>query len=329
MMKRPEFRRNKGVESVPLDEFVALLYECGGSTYKLGKLINCAPRMVSERRLNIERALGIELPRGRPEIWKAQSHRQHVDLEIINGTMIVGSDLHCWPEIYGTAMAAFVDFQRTLKPEWTILNGDGLDGSRISFHHRIGWDRRPEVKEELTALQDYLDEVVKANPNGKRKRTKGNHDGRFDTYFSSRAAEVEGIRGTSLADHLPGWDECMSITVNGNCIIQHRYRSGIHAVYNNVRDYGCHVVTGHRHKQEIRPWTNQMGTWYGVDAGMLAPISHPCFDYTEQRRPTDWRSGFVVLTWSEGELMPPEPVIVTDEDKGEVYFRGKTLRYEL
>lgn len=318
-----------GSSTVPLDEFVAILYEEGGSSYKVGKRLGISHRNVAGRRAFIEEQLGIELPRGRPETWRAQAHRSHLDVELKNGTVLVGSDLHCWPEIYGTAMAAFIDFSRRLKPEWTIMNGDGLDGARISRHSRIGWDQRPTTAEEVEALSDYSDLVLKSNPNGKRKRTRGNHDGRFDTYLSSNAPDMEGVKGTSLADHLPGWDECMSITFNGNCIVQHRYRTGVHAAYNNVRDFGCHVVTGHRHKSEVRPWTNQMGTWYGVDAGMLAPVGHPAFDYTEQKKPTDWRSGFVVLTFVDGKLMPPDLAQVIDEERGLLYFRGETLTYDL
>lgn len=328
-MKTVEYKRSAHQATVPLDEFVALLYEEEGSAYRLAKRLGISHTQAALRRRNVEESLGIQLPKGRPEVWREMHHRQHIDYRLDDGVVIVGSDAHCWPEIYGTAMAAFVDFHRRLKPDLTILNGDGLDGARISRHPRNGWEQRPKVKEELEATSDFLDQITKANPNGKRKRTKGNHDSRFDSYFSSHAAEMEGVMGTKLEDHLPGWQECMSITINGNCIVQHRYRSGIHAVYNNVREYGCHVVTGHRHRQEARPWTNQLGTWWGVDTGVLAPVNHPAFAYTEQRKPTDWRSGFAVLTFKDGKLMPPDLATVTDEDRGEIYFRGQTLRYEL
>ena len=314
--------------AVPLDEFVALLYE-EGSAYKLSKRLGVAQTNVINRRKWIESQLGIELPRGRPEVWKEIHQRQHIEIQIESGTMLVGSDAHVWPETYTTAMAAYVDFHRRLQPAWSILNGDGLDGARISRHARIGWAQTPTTGEELSALRDFLEDVRKASPGAKFKRTGGNHDIRFDNYLSSNAAEIEGIRGSKLADHLPGWDEVMSVTVNGNCIIQHRYRGGIHGAYNNVRDYGCHVITGHRHRQEVKPWTNQLGTWYGVDAGMLASATGPQFAYTEQKKPTDWRSGFVVLTWVDHQLMPPELVQVTNEERGEVYFRGQTLRYEI
>lgn len=335
LMKAPHIRgtmaRSKDsptAPSVPLDEFVALLFECGGSAYQVAKRLNIPHTIVAQRRKWLEEKLNIELPRGRVETWKAQPHRQAVEIELLNGTIIVGSDAHVWPEIYGTAMAAFVDFHRRLKPDHCILNGDGFDGAKISRHSRIGWDKRPGVDEELEALSDFLDQVHKASPNTKKKRTKGNHDDRFDTYFSSHAPDSENVRGTKLSDHLPGWQECMSVEINGNCVIKHRHRGGIHVTWTNVRDYGCHIITGHTHRQVCRPWTNKMGTWYGVDAGMLAPVDGPQFDYVE-KSPTDWRSGFVVLTFRDGQLMPPDLATVTNEDAGELYFRGETFKYEL
>lgn len=317
--------------TVPLDEFVALLYEEGGSTYKLAKRLGMSHRMAAARRARIEEALGIELPRGRPEIWKAQNHRRRIDIAVDDATLLIASDLHAWPEEYGAAMAAFVDLNRRLKPDFVILNGDGLDGARISKHSRIGWDKRPSVKEELDALSDFMDQVFKANPNAKYFYAYGNHSMRFETYLASNAPEVEGLRGTTLAEYLPGWELCMAILFNKNLLVKHRHKSGIHNAWNNVRDAGIHIVTGHTHRQVCRPWSNFGGTWYGVDLGMLARVEGPQFDYCEQSNSglSDWRSGGAVLTVKNANLMPPELFTVTDEERGEIYFRGQTLRYEL
>lgn len=317
--------------AVPLDEFVALLYEEGGSAYKLAKRLGVAHTMVARRRGVIEEALGFQLPRGRPEVWKSQAHRRRIDISVDDATILIGSDLHAWPEEYSTAMAAFVDLNRRIKPEFVVLNGDGLDGAKISRHSRIGWDKRPTVKEELEALGDYIDELRKANPNGKYFYTYGNHSMRFETYLASNAPEVEGLRGTTLAEYMPGWELCMGILINRNLMIKHRHKSGIHNAWQNVRDAGIHIVTGHTHRQVCRPWSNFGGTWYGVDLGMLARVEGPQFDYCElgNHGLGDWRSGGAALTVKNGTLMPPDLWTVTDEEGGEVYFRGKTLKYEL
>jgi hypothetical protein len=42
----------------------------------------------------------------------------------------------------------------------------------------------------------------------------------------------------------------------------------------------------------------------------------------------NWRSGFAVMTFYNGKLMPPELAEVIDEDKGLVYFRGEVFKVE-
>lgn len=323
---------SKGAERVPLDEFVALLYEHNGSAYKLAQTLGISHRMVALRRQLIEESLpGLVLPRGRPEVWKAQNHRRRIDVSVDDATILIGSDAHVWPEEYGAAMAAFVDLNRRLKPAFVILNGDGLDGAKISRHSRIGWDQRPSVKEELDALGTFLEQVRKVNPNGKYFYTYGNHSMRFETYLASNAPEVDGLMGTTLAEYLPGWETCMAVFFNQKLLVKHRHKSGIHNAWNNVRDAGIHIVTGHTHRQHVRPWTNFGGTWYGVDLGMLARVDGPQFDYTELANQglSDWRSGGAVLTIRDANLMPPDLFTVTDEERGEVYFRGQTLKYDL
>ncbi len=196
---------------------------------------------------------------------------------------------------------------------------------------RIGFDKRPTTEEEIEALAEFLDQLRQANPNAEYIRTYGNHCMRYETYLATKAPEMEGVKGSLLSDHLPGWKVCMGIMVNGNIFLKHRHKSGVHNAWNNVKDAGCHVITGHTHRQHCRPWTNTQGTWYGVDLGMLAPVDGPQFDYMELSNVgmSDWRSGFAVLTIKDGKLMPPDLATVTDEKRGEVYFRGDTLRYEI
>jgi hypothetical protein len=51
----------------------------------------------------------------------------------------------------------------------------------------------------------------------------------------------------------------------------------------------------------------------------------PQFDY-RLGTPSDWRSGWCVLTFREGVLMPPEFCTVIDEEAGTVFFRGELLQ---
>ena len=94
---------------------------------------------------------------------------------------------------------------------------------------------------------------------------------------------------------------------------------------NNVVHSGCNIVTGHLHSLQVRPFTDYRGTRYGVDSGTLAvPYDKPFVHYTEDA-PCDWRSGFVVLTFVGGRLLPPEVVQVVDEAAGLVAWRGQLV----
>lgn len=329
LMKTGKWKGNAAVEKVPADEFIALLYE-HGSAYKLAKVLGVSHTMVSLRRRNIEAALDIELPKGRPETWREQAHRKRITISLDDGLILSGSDLHAWPEIYGVAMAAFIDFNRRMKPQYVILNGDGLDGAQISRHSRLGWDKRPTPAEEIEALADYLDQLRAANPNAIYIRTRGNHDTRLETYLASNAPLVEGMKGSTLADHIPGWQECISVWVNdGECIFKHRGRhNGIHATFNEVRRLAANFVHGHLHRQKLVTHGTARGQVWGVDLGMLAPQFHPGFDYTEDSV-EDSISGFGLFRFAGRKLLMPDLATVVDEDGGKLKFGGRILSYEL
>ena len=70
--------------------------------------------------------------------------------------------------------------------------------------------------------------------------------------------------------------------------------------------------------------TDYNGTRWGVDSGCIATSRGPQFTYTEEN-PHNWRSGFAVLTWLKGVLLPPELVTVLDEKAGTIWFRGKVI----
>ena len=240
--------------------------------------------------------------------------------------IIVGSDCHYWPGYVSTAHRAFVHLITHLKPHGIVLNGDIMDNATISQHNRIGWDKTPSVKEELEEVQARLGDIEKVRPAGAfLHRTIGNHDLRFDGKLSNVLGQYEGIPGMALADHLPHWTYSWSLMINNSCMIKHRWHNGIHAVHNNILKSGWSFVSGHLHSLKCLPYTDYTGTRYGVDTGTMACIKDNQFIYAENN-PLNWRSGFAVLTFNNGKLMPPELAEVVDEDKVLYYFRGQVMK---
>lgn len=240
---------------------------------------------------------------------------------IRDGVVIVGSDAHYWPDIVTTAHRAFVKFCRELKPAAVVMNGDVIDGSGISRHAPIMWEDGPELVEEIDAAKARLAEIVKAAPKAAHIWSLGNHDARYEARLAQVAPEYARVHGVHLKDHFPDWCACWSYWINDDVVIKHRYKGGIHATHNNTVSAGRTMVTGHLHSLKVTPYTDYNGTRYGVDTGTLSEPRGPQFRNYLETGPTNWRSGFAVLTFHEGRLLWPEVVSVMTSTT--VQFRGK------
>lgn len=309
-------------------EFMAL-WETHKSCEKLSKIIGIAVRSVNKRRRSLETRYGVSLgANDKPAI--TVRHDAKINLKIENGVVLVFSDAHYFPGIITTAHKGLLHFIGKLKPNLIVCNGDAFDGATISRYPRIGWDKKPSVKQELDAVDERLSEIVKA-ARALKKGCKliwplGNHDSRFETYLAANAGNYEGVHGFHLKDHFPEWLPCWMVEINGHTVIKHRYKGGIHATHNNTVTSGKTIITGHLHSLKVTPWTDYNGTRWGVDTGTLAdadPFAEQFVDYLEGN-PVNWRSGFAVLTFRNGRLLMPELVQVFDENS--VEFRGEVFK---
>jgi len=308
-------------------EFIAL-WNKHGSASVMAKILGVAERNINMRRRSIEKRQGIVLAgiaKSSPDfqVTYAQNNvRTNVKLE--NGIIVIGSDCHYWPGIISTAHRAFVKIIKDLNPKMVIMNGDVFDGSSISRHPVSGWGSTPTAKQELEACQERLEEIQKAAKGSALHWTWGNHDMRFNARLAAQVGDsFKGIQGMNLTDHFPLWKFSTSIMVNESTMIKHRYHNGIHAVYNNTMKAGISVVTGHLHSLKVTPWSDYRGDRYGVDTGTLCDVNGDQFEYAEDN-PKNHRSGFAVLTFVDGKMLPPELCQVWDDDH--VVFRGQLIK---
>jgi hypothetical protein len=275
------------------------------------------------------RGLGVPpLPNGggnKPAPTKSfiREARGRLDVSVSDGTVLVFSDAHYWPDEKTTAHRALLKLCKELKPKVVIANGDIFDGGGISRFGRSRWEQKPSVAQELKAVFQRLGEIEKASPQAKRLWTIGNHDARFETQLSNHAAGFEGVKGFSLTDHVIGWEPCWAVWINDNVVVKHRFRGGIHATHNNTVHAGCTIVTGHLHSLKVTPFSDYGGTRWGVDTGTLCDPYADQFSYGELS-PVNHRSGFAVLTFTEGRLLWPELCHVIEEGVAE--FRGKVYQ---
>lgn len=301
------------------DEFIRMFQSCG--PWQMAREFGMDERAVYRRRRRLEKKLGVDIVSPKMDAPKRNA-RINVPLPQ-DAIVLVGSDAHYWPGIpTSTAHLALVKFCADLSPDVIIVNGDALDAASISRHPPIGWEGAPTLRQEIEVCQERLGDLEAE----KKKHTRliwtlGNHDARFETKLASVAPEYREIVGVHLKDHFPAWEPCWSVFLNDNCVVKHRFRGGMHATQNNTLWAGRTMVTGHLHSQRITPLTDLNGTRWGVDTGCLADPLGPQFEYLEDN-PVNWRSGFAVLTWENGELLTPELVRVTEPGRYE--FRGKT-----
>ena len=257
---------------------------------------------------------------------RAERYEGEMHDTVADGVVLVASDCHYWPGVVTVAHEAFCRLAKSLKPRIIVLNGDILDGARISRHPRIMWEQQPQLKDEIHTVQDRCAEIERAAGSANLVRTIGNHDARFENYLSGRVSEVEGMPGSTLLDFLPrwraGWALHLNARTDGWTCIRHRpVVGGIHAAINSTLKAGVSYVHGHLHQLKVTPWADYRGRRYGVDTGTMADVGGPQFTYVEGG-PLNWASGFAVLTFREGRLLPPELVVV---DKDQAWFRGQAI----
>lgn len=326
---------------LPPDEELADLIRSVGAS-EVARMFDVAVRTVHGRRKAIEASIGetilspvqtgVNIAR-RVAASALQEvgfeAKEAIPLEIKDGVVLVGSDCHYWPGMISTAHMGFLKFCEEMKPKAVIMNGDVLDGATISRFPPPGWEYQPDLIDELNTCFDRLQEVKKAAGKARRIWTYGNHDQRFELKLATLTKEYKGIKGFHLHDHFEDWERCWLVDINsdhptGRTVVKHRYRGGVHATYNNVIHSGVNLVTGHLHSSKVTPKTNYRGTSYGVDCGTMAePKGRQFTNYTEGN-PTDWRSGFGVLTFLGGDLLMPELCLTVS--KGKMQFRGKVFK---
>ena len=287
------------------------------------RILGMSTRAMHSRRRNIEARWGE--PIVTPLQKQETGGKGRLQAKLKDGIAIVGSDPHYWPGIISTAHAGLIKFCEDLKPAIVIMDGDVVDGASIGRWPAIGWEYRPEFADELEAVQLRLAEIEAAAPKAKKYWPLGNHDARFESLIANKLPELARVQGVHLKDHFDKcWNPCWSVWINGDTVVKHRFRNGVHAARNNVMYAGKHMVTGHLHQGKYEPFPDYNGVRFGVSLPWMGENYGPqTVDYTEDN-PVQWRSGFAVLTFIDGVLCEPEFAIV--RDTGVIEFRGQRIK---
>ena len=303
------------------DEELIAAFKTYGSPQKVSQVLKIDVGTVYRRRAALK---DVSLPS-----FAARQHtiantyipdnRRVISHTVDNGHVFIASDCHYWPDEETVAHKAFVSLLTEFKPKTIILNGDVFDGARISRHAALMGTNPPTPKQEIEACQDRLHEIANASKNATKLWTYGNHDCRLFSYIATHADAL--MEFSDLFAYFPGWHTGWRVDINNSVVVKHRWHNGQHATYNNALKSGRSIVTGHLHKLMVTPWVDYNGRRYGIDTGTLAEPTGDQFVYTEEN-PVNWCSGFAVLTFKNGMLLPPELCEVIN---GVAYFRGEKV----
>jgi len=275
------------------------------------------PRQTFEYRLNRAKE---QFPSGSPEqnINGRWTYPRIIMKDVPNTRWVIGSDLHIWDGDPPLIYKAFVKVCKSLKPDGIILNGDVIDGARISRHPSIRGSKAPKIEKEIETAKKWLKMLPKTKH---RLWTMGNHDVRIDNYVASNANELDGYI-LSLQEHFTDWEIAWAFELNNTVEIRHRFRGGIHAGWNNALHGGISMVTGHTHQLQMTAMRDRNGSRWGIETGTLADPFGPQFQYAEGS-PSRSQMGFVVISFDEdGNLMPPE---LCEMIRGRPVFRGQYI----
>lgn len=301
--------------SVDENEFIRICQE-SSSVREVSRKLKIDKRAVERRIARLKPKYGDFSPA------QKQKYAKPVKTLDYEGTIVVFSDSHFWPEYYHPQSRIYyvmLEVVTKIKPDLIIDNGDSFDGFPISRHPPHGWAEGPTVREELDINIQRHKEIKKAAKGAQLLWLWGNHDARFDSYLALHAPHVRDINGSSLEHHFPDWEFCEGLNINDSLQFYHNWKGGAHAAYNNALHAGISVVSGHSHRCTVRAVTDLRGTRYGIESGTLCDPKGPQFFYVGGR-PADWQPGFIVLT-VEGKEIHPEPVLLRED--GKAFFRGK------
>ncbi len=311
------------LKKVSDEQFIAA-FKSYGSPELVARETGMSVRAVYRRRDTIQNNYAIALhsfaaPQKNVKNAFIIENNRIANFSIKDGNIFIASDCHYWPGEETVAHKAFVKLITEMKPQTIVLNGDVFDGAQVSRHPPLMGTIAPTPKQEIEACQERLHEIANASKNAKKFWTFGNHDTRLFSRIAVNSPELTDM--ISLFDYFPGWHTCWRIDVNNDLVIKHRWNGSLHANFQNTLKSGKSICTGHLHQLKVTPWSDYNGRRWGVDTGTLAEPYGDQFTYTEGN-PVNWCSGFAVLTFKDGKLLPPELCEVLD---GVAYFRGKPV----
>lgn len=241
---------------------------------------------------------------------KAKNIKDEI-LNIENGTVVIGSDIHI-PFQDKNAVNAFIKYIEDTKPHTVILNGDVLDMFMLSRFTK-GEGRNP--LEEIEECREVL-EIIKnvCDPHTNLYYIIGNHETRLERYVLSKAPElaslVEDVFTIIKAEDY-GFTGCASLTINDKIVIKHGTllgnKSGLSAIKEMEASY-MSGASGHTHRlcKYIARKAGRKFFW--METGCLCGLN------PEYVVSPNWQQGFARIDFKDYKVKSAKVIEIEDGD---------------
>lgn len=263
-------------------------------------------------------------------------------------TVLIESDHHFPyhdPGLHEASLLMVADLAKKHRLAEQVFLGDTLDLPNHSRHPPSPTTYRDHGNSAIQCGYSRLREKVEAAPGIRRRKVKGNHDWRLDSYTLTRAPEVYGLRpaqewenaapevealslrrllhldklNIELIEDERGWEHAEVDIVPGPHGLggRHGWITGAGSAEKSVKKRGRSIVFGHIHTRQQFFWWNptSQSEMQGIATGTMGQArgeKHPDFVVLD-----GWLQGCVIVTrWPDGSWQAEH-----------VRWTGKELRW--
>lgn len=200
-------------------------------------------------------------------------------------------------------MRAACDLLRDVRPDGLIIGGDFQDFNEISRYNSgsVGKLENKRLVETHAEANRVLDQIQEAGGPGMMEldALAGNHEIRLLKFLDSGDhAVLKGIADFDVAEALHyeerGFryhpDEDSFVWVGEVMLTHGIYTGQFHAKAHLLR-YGCSIVYGHVHNDQLHRVSWHDGSRFAMSAPHMADLSDPALKY--MKGPKNWSAGFL------------------------------------
>jgi len=225
--------------------------------------------------------------------------------DIPNGRHLCISDLHI-PFVNKEIMIKLIKMLKNTEFVGLHILGDYLDLTSLSSYDFQKVNKGVSLSDEYVIGNFWLDMLTEyLQPNALKTWVSGNHTHRFAKYMN-------GSEAAKLGSALISPFEALALEERG-FVVAESYPDGyiqlgdiqlIHGIYLNANHPKTHIqklrsscMYGHTHQQS----TYSENGLVAYNIGFLADRNAPIFSYTNRFEKANWREGFAVINYQDGD----------------------------